>query len=187
MPTQWQSPPTTTRLPLSTPHPTTNHCTVTFKLNGSPLNHHRHCPHQSHRSERTSRPSCCCKLAVNLSLCETSVNSILIQVRGKKTLILDKSLSGPLGLFCKLSALQVRYCYSLACFESRGIDNPKGSWRRQDILVRGEYCRRCHAEEYRISRTVHRQKCSRYSWYVTGTTWRSPISFCPASIASDGT
>ncbi|KAG0633993.1 Sec1-like protein [Tuber brumale] len=31
---------------------------------------------------------------------------LLVAVRGKKTLILDKSLSGPVGLFCKLSALQ---------------------------------------------------------------------------------
>ncbi|KAG0124181.1 Sec1-like protein [Tuber indicum] len=31
---------------------------------------------------------------------------LLVAVRGKKTLILDKSLSGPVGLFCKFSALQ---------------------------------------------------------------------------------
>ncbi|KAG0634684.1 hypothetical protein HOY80DRAFT_1059421 [Tuber brumale] len=33
---------------------------------------------------------------------------LLVTVRGKKTIILDKSLSGPVGLFCKLSALQAR-------------------------------------------------------------------------------
>lgn len=44
-----------------------------------------------------------------------------IQVRGKKTLVLDQSLSGPIGLFAKFSVLQVQILKSYIPEQSKKL------------------------------------------------------------------
>jgi len=63
------------------------------------------------------------------------VTDVHVQVRGKKNLVIEKGLAGPIGLFVKFSTLQEYGVDKLFLLENDNVDS---SQRNVVFIVRGE-------------------------------------------------
>lgn len=99
-----------------------------------------------------------CKTPAILSSEASSTNAL--QVRGKKNLVIEKSLAGTIGLFVKFSTLQEYGVDKVFFLENHNVD---ASQRNVVFLVRGENAKKTRtvAGMFRISLWNHHQRrCS---------------------------
>lgn len=105
-----------------------------------------------------------------LRLCKASTDTLSLQVRGKKNLVLERSLAGPIGIFVKFSTLQ-DYGVDKVFFLENG--NADVSQRNVVFIARGESAK--HAQS--IAGTLTQNQPLSTAEFLFSPPWALKVDF----------